>query len=337
MTSDLDDFQRRMRGKNLRGLWETVQGDVYREPLSSFAPHLWRWEDVQPAILEAGELVGVEAAFRRVVQFCHPALEGRTTHTLQLNVQLLKPGEHALAHRHTLAAIRFVLQGRGACCVVEGESFEIGEGDFITTPSWTWHDHVNESGETLIWLDGLDGPLVRALQVGFWEPYAGKKQDVARSEGRSAAELGPIRPSWILSSGTQPPAYHYRWEETAKALGYAGEMPGDPFDGVVLNFVNPLTGGPTVPTFMCAVQLLRGGEATRPHRHTSTTIFHVFRGSGATVIDGMRYEWRAGDSFVVPLWREHRHENKSTEAAILFTMTDKPVMDALGLYREQPG
>jgi len=331
----LGPFQERMREKNLRGLWETVHGDVYREPLSSFEPYIWKWDDVRSAILEAGDLIGVEAAFRRVVQLCHPALEGRTTHTLQLNVQLLKPGEHALAHRHTLAAIRFVLRGRGARCVVEGEAFEIGEGDFITTPSWTWHDHVNESDQTLMWLDGLDGPLVRALQVGFWEPYEGKKQNITRSDGRSAAELSPVRPSWVLPSGKQPPAYHYRWEETEEALGYAGEMPGDPFDGVVLNFVDPLTGGPTMPTCMCAVQMLRRGEATKPHRHTSSGIFHVFRGSGATVIDGKRYEWRQGDSFVVPLWREHHHENTSAEHAILFTMTDKPVMDALGLYREE--
>jgi len=331
----LEEFQRGMREKNLRGLWEAVQGDAYREPLSSFEPHLWKWDDVRDAILEAGELVGVEAAFRRVVQLCHPALEGRTTHTLQLNIQLLKPGEHALAHRHTLAAIRFVLQGRGARCVVEGEAFEIAEGDFITTPSWTWHDHVNESAETLMWLDGLDGPLVRSLQVGFWEPYEGKKQEITRSDGRSVSELSPIRPSWVLANAKQPPAYHYRWEETAKALGYAGEMPGDPFDGVALNFVNPLTGGPTVPTCMCAVQMLRRGETTQSHRHTSSTIFHVFRGSGATVIDGNRYEWQQGDSFVVPLWRSHHHENTSNQEAILFTMTDKPVMDALGLYREQ--
>lgn len=331
----LEAFQEAMREKNLRGLWESVHGDAYREPLSSFEPHLWRWDDVHEAILEAGNLIGIEAAFRRVVQLCHPSLNGRTTHTLQLNVQLLKPGEHALAHRHTLSAIRFVLQGRGARCVVDGEAFEIGEGDFITTPNWAWHDHVNESDQTLMWLDGLDGPLVRALEVGFWEPYAGKKQPISRSEGRSVAELSPIRPSWVRENPSRPPAYHYRWEDTEKALSYAGEMPGDPYDGIVLNYVNPLSGGSTVPTFMCGVQMLRRGETTKAHRHTSSTILHVYRGKGATVIDGKRFEWQQGDSFVVPLWRPHYHENQSGQDAILFSMTDKPAMEALGLYREE--
>ncbi len=331
----LKEFSEKMKTKNLRGLWESVQGDAYREPLSSFEPYVWKWEDVHGAIREAGDLIPLESAFRRVVQLCHPSLKGRTTHTLQLNIQLLKPKEHALAHRHTLAAIRFVIQGGGARCVVAGESFEIGEGDFITTPNWTWHDHVNNSNETLMWLDGLDGPLARFLEVGFWEPYKGKRQPITRSEGHSHSELSPVRPSWVRPSSCQPPPYHYPWQETEKALKYAGEMPGDPFDGVLLHYVNPLTGGPTVPTFMCGVQMLRRGETTKAHRHTSSTICHVFRGRGSTVIDGRRYEWETGDSFVVPLWRFHHHENKSDKEAILFFMTDKPVMDALGFYREE--
>lgn len=147
----------------------------------------------------------IESAFRRVVQLCHPSLKGTTTRTLQLNIQLLKPKEHALAHRHTLAAIRFVVRGRGAHCVVEGESFEIGEGDFITTPNWTWHDHFNDSNETLMWLDGLDGPLARFLEVGFREPHKDKKQPITRSEGHSLYELSPTRPNWIRSDSIQPP------------------------------------------------------------------------------------------------------------------------------------
>ena len=91
---------------------------------------------------------------------------------------------------------------------------------------------------------------------------------IRRSDGRSTSELSPIRPSWVLPNAQQPPAYHYRWQETEKALSYAGEMPGDPFDGVVLNFVNPLTGSATVPTCMCGVQMLRRGEITKSHRHT---------------------------------------------------------------------
>ena len=55
--------------------------------------------------------------------------------------------------------------------------------------------------------------------------------------------------------------------------------------------------------------------------------------ASATVGD-KRYEWEQGDSFVVPLWNFHRHENTSKDPAIFFVMYDKPLMDAIGHYRE---
>ena len=114
-----------------------------------------------------------------------------------------------------------------------------------------------------------------------------------------------------------------------------GEGPGDPFDGILLRFVNPLTGGPTLPTLSCEMQMLRPGEKTKAHRHTSTAIYHVFEGKGFTVIGDTRYDWETGDTFVVPLWRWHHHGSSSRESAVLFVMNDRPVMDALGFYREE--
>lgn len=333
--ADLEQFNEELRKKNLRGYWQNVQGDVYREPIPSFEPYLWKWSDVEEAINKAGEAVSLESSFRRVIQFCNPSLGGATTHTLVLNLQMLKPGEQALAHRHTAGAIRFVIKGRGAHVVVEGESFEIGEGDFLTTPNWTWHDHLNDSDQTLLWLDGLDSPLVRLLQTDFHEPYKNKKQPVSKPANSSLYQLTPIRPNWVRPDSIQPPGYRYRWEETEKVLKNVGEHPGDPFEGILLEYVNPLTGGPTLPTMSCQIQMLRPGEKTKCHRHTSSAIYHVFRGRGATIIDDIRYEWGPGDSMVVPLWRFHYHENYSDKEAILFVMTDKPVMDALGFYREE--
>ncbi len=36
----LKEFNEKMKTKNLRGLWESVQGTAYREPLSSFEPYV---------------------------------------------------------------------------------------------------------------------------------------------------------------------------------------------------------------------------------------------------------------------------------------------------------
>ena len=329
----LEEFTEELRKKNLKGYWDSRE--EVQEPVSSFKPYLWKWGDVYDAINKAGEVVGLQSTPRRVIQLCNPSLNGTATHTLVLNIQMLKPREHALAHRHTNGAIRFIIKGKGAQCVVEGESFEIEEGDLLTTPNWTWHDHFNESDQTVYWLDGLDAPLVRLLQIGFRELHEGGNQLITRPEGSSLCELSPIRPNWVRTDSIQPPAYSYRWEDTQRVLKSVAERPGDPYDGILLQYVNPLTGGSTLPTLSCAIQMLRPGEKTKSHRHTSSAIYHVFRGRGVTLVDDSRYAWETGDSFVVPLWRFHRHENVSDKEAILFVMTDKPVMDALGFYREQ--
>jgi gentisate 1,2-dioxygenase len=81
--------------------------------------------------------------------------------------------------------------------------------------------------------------------------------------------------------------------------------------------------------------MLRPGEKTKSHRHTSTTLYTCSAAKGATVIGDNRYEWGEGDCFVLPFWRFHRHESLSDQGAILFVMADKPVMDQLGFYREE--
>jgi gentisate 1,2-dioxygenase len=113
----------------------------------------------------------------------------------------------------------------------------------------------------------------------------------------------------------------------------------DPYEGYFIEYKNPLTGGSTLPTLSCGVQLLRPGQRTKSHRHTATVLYHAFRGSGTTVINGQPFHWDRGDSFVVPLWHWHEHANRATgEEAILFSMTDAPVLKPFGLYREQgPG
>lgn len=332
----LSEFTERLKKKNLGGFWEIFEGEAYKEPSSVLQPCLWKWDHVYSGVVEAGETIDVDSNSRRAIRLLNPSSPRRTTtNTLALAVQLVKPGEHAPAHRHTQAAIRFIIQGKNSHCVVNGESFPIGRGDFVTTPTWIWHDHVNDSEEDLLFLDCLDNPLVRLLEIGFHEPYEGGEQRISRAEGSSLCELSPIRPNWVRSESLQPPPYCYSWQNAETILKYSGEQPGDPYEGVLLEYVNPLTGGPTLPTLGCALQMLRRREKTKSHRHTSSSIYHVFQGKGVTVIDDVRYEWESGDFFVIPPWRLHHHENKSDEEAILFTATDKPAMRALGYYREE--
>lgn len=322
--------------RSLQGYWTLERGSHGSGPQPGFRPYLWKWGDMATALEHAGDLIPPEESFRRFIGYVHPETKTGASHTVLLGAQLVKPGERPPAHRHTMAAIRFVVQGGGAFTIVDGEEFAMDPGDLITTPSRTWHDHHNPSDQPIVWLDGADGPLMRLLRVGDGDPYPTPFQEVMRSQGMSTAETGAVRPNWVTRRETQPRPHRYPWAETRHVLELMAEEPGDLYDGILVRYLDPLTGGPTLPTLSCEMQMLRPGEKTQGHRHTSSVIYHAFRGRGRSVIADEIFEWETGDTFVVPLWCAHHHENASAESAYLFSISDRPIMDQLGLYREEP-
>ena len=174
-------------------------------------------------------------------------------------------------------------------------------GDLVLTPSWTWHDHNNEGDEPMIWLDGLDVPLVRYLRANFYEAYPEDQQPivgVAESERKFAS--GSLRPAWEDTSVPYSPLWHYKWDKTYEALQRLAEVDASPFDDVAMEFSDPVTGGPVLRTMTCWVQMIRPGICTRAHRQTSCAVYQVYKGEGYSVIDGQRFDWREGDFFVVP-------------------------------------
>lgn len=331
---NLEEFNHELAALNLLGFWNAGNRSETYEPKASYEPCIWRWKNVYASLVKAGELLTLEQTARRFIGF-HTPNKFRTTHTLAMGVQLVNPGEVAEAHRHTMGAIRFVLKGGGAQTTVNGEAFPMEKGDLVTTPNRTWHDHHNGSAEPIIWIDGTDLPMVKFFEISFGDTYPTKQQEITKPRDYAIHELGPARPKWISVDSVQPPPYRYRWGDTEKALIALGEQPGDLFDGIILKYINPLTGGPTLPTLSCEIQMLRPGERTKSHRHTSSAIYHAFRGKGVTVIDDLIYGWEEGDSFTIPQWRWHRHANNSSHPAILFAMNDKPVLDMAGFYREE--
>jgi gentisate 1,2-dioxygenase len=330
-------LDRDMAGKNLSGYWRLGMEGLPQQPMTSVEPCLWKWPDVYGSLLRAGELISLENSERRVVRLVNPGLNQQlafATHTIQISFQYVKPGENARAHRHTPAALRFVVQGSGAYTTVNGQQCTMDPGDLILTPKLTWHDHSNESKEPIVWLDGLDFPLVTALHQVMQERYPERRQPIEKSSEEAIDQLGAARRHNLPLADF----FHYKWRDTEPALhGLARSLSvRDRFDGYLLEYRNPLTGGPTMTTIQCALQLLPPGDKTESHRHTSTTIYHAFRGRGATQIGERVFEWEQGDSFVVPLWHDHRHWNRSAaEEAILFSMSDAPALKALDLYREE--
>jgi gentisate 1,2-dioxygenase len=168
-TPEREAFYQRIDAQHLTPLWDVLGDLVIPQPKTPCVPALWRFDDVRPHILEAGRLISAKEAERRVLVLENPGLRGESciTRTLYCGLQLILPGEVAPSHRHTQTALRFVVDGEGAYTAVDGERTTMHPGDFIITPSGSWHDHGNLGDQPVIWMDGLDIPLIRQLDAGF--------------------------------------------------------------------------------------------------------------------------------------------------------------------------
>src|SRR5579863_4449912 len=181
-TPEFAAYYGRLSQKNIAPLWEVLKNLVTIEPVSPAVAAHWPYQEVRPLLFEAGRLISAEEAERRVLVLENPGLRSLSsiTHSLYAGIQLVLPGEVAPQHRHSQAALRFILEGKGATTTVEGERFEMYPGDLILTPSWQWHDHQNETTEPIVWLDGLDIALVALLDAGFSQHSNRKEQEVTR-------------------------------------------------------------------------------------------------------------------------------------------------------------
>ena len=319
-------------------LWAVLSQAMTAEPRVASVPYIWRWKDVRPRVLRSGELVTAEEAERRVLMLLNPAFPERSaiTATLYAGIQLVLPGEVARTHHHTPNAIRFIVEGNGYT-TVDGEKTAMEKGDFVTTPIWAWHQHGNESEGPIMWLDGLDMPLVLNLDAMFYEEYPDEIQPVSKPADDSAHRWGQnMRPMWQQppADGIYSPVLNYRWRDTRAALHALRGDSASPFDGVILEYLNPTNGRPVLPTMSAYLQLLRSGEHTQAHRHVASTCYHVAEGGGYSIIAGERFDWEEGDTFVVPAWAWHEHASEQGEA-VLFSFSDRPVLRAFGLEREQ--
>jgi gentisate 1,2-dioxygenase len=333
---------RDMDPHHLTPLWEVLHALVPPRPATPCVPAFWKYDEVRPFLMRAGEAITAEEAVRRVLILENPALRGQSaiTQSLYAGLQLILPGEVAPSHRHTQSALRFIVEGSGAYTAVDGERTTMHPGDFIITPSWTWHDHGHEADQPVVWLDGLDIPMVRFFDAGFAQNDAGKSQQVTRAEGSSFARWGhnmaPVRGD--AAHGQTSPIFSYPYERSREALErLERSAPVDAWDGVKLRYVNPLTGGWTMPTIGTFLQKLPAGFQGRGWRQTDGAVYSVVEGTGeVTISDGERqerYSFGPRDHFVVPSW--HTARLSSAQGCVLFSFSDRPVHQALGIHNEE--
>jgi gentisate 1,2-dioxygenase len=318
-------------------------------------PYLWRWNEFSPYLHRISEIARkadvspIEFADRQSILLLNPGLNGRLqiTNTIRCAISIYNPGDVAPVHLHSPNASRTILSEKGGYTVVEGERVTATRGDLILTPNGTWHDHGNDSNEPVIWIDMLDWPLIEFLDVAWVDhdmPGAqgnARVQAVTKTEGRSRRLYGHggIKPAFVdhqLGVGGSPaPLIHYRGADVLEMLHSLRNEGGDPYEGIKVDFVNPVTGAPVFTTLNYSAQLLRPGEETELKRETAGTFYVVIEGQGVTEVGGKRLEWGKNDIFVVPnfLWRRLRNTGKSD--AVIYSVSDAALMRNIGHYYAQ--
>ncbi|WP_420144135.1 cupin domain-containing protein [Sphingobium sp.] len=332
LADELSQFNVRIAQQGDRPLFTT-------SPQPSMVPLQWRAPDIARLLEKIGHQVKLESGGqRRTLRLTNPGLDYGTTPTFWCSIQYILPGEIASCHRHSPTALRFIMSGAGARTTVDGERYEMNEGDLVLTPSMTWHDHEHLGDAPMVWLDVLDISLVRALDATFFEGSAQDLQPLAAEPQRGALQYGsglmqPFRHAHVAPSTPVPV---YEWGHAIQVLQSAEALTPDPYFDTAFEYQNPLNGGPALSTIGTALQRLRPGMQGRPHRNTGSTVLYVVRGNGTLQTETDMFEWSAGDFMAIPSWCLHHISNRSSsDDAVLFHVNDRPALSKLGLYREE--
>ena len=332
------EYSQALDALSISPVWTALKFLLPYERTTAVVPHRWRWAEVRPLLLEASKLVPIEGATRRSLVLENPGLKGSyaITSTLYAGLQIILPGESAPSHHHTAGALRIIVEGKGAYTTVDKVKCVMERGDMVITPPMRWHEHGHEETEPVIWLDGLDIPLVRSFDASWASrPQPAHPPDMNTDSSQdefTAAGLVPRRSRYNV------PGYPIlRWPWSAVRQGLAAMASGTPASKpAILRYVNPTTGAPALPTLGCEAQWLRPGEATPVERCTSSAVFHVIEGRGETRIGDTSISWEQGDTFVLPPWHWFEHRNPAARTvACLFQFNDEPALRALGLWREE--
>jgi gentisate 1,2-dioxygenase len=335
--AEWQEYYGRLGTRNAAPLWEVLAGIVPRQPRPICLPAIWRYDEMRPLLMEAGRRITAREAERRVLILENPGIRGQSgiTQSLYGGLQLVLPGEIAPTHRHVASALRFVIESDGGYTAVNGERTTMHPGDFILTPSWTWHDHGNPGKAPVIWLDGLDIPTVNHFETSFFEHHPQETQPGERPDGDSLMRFGGNMVPVEYQAGNPPaPLFTYPYARSRETLERVyRNSPIHPCHGVKMQFVNPVSGGYTMPTIGAFLQLLPAGFRGLPYRATDGTVYCAVEGQGRSRVGDATFDWKEHDIFVVPSWYPVSHE--SGGEAVLFSFSDRPVQKTLGLWREE--
>ena len=332
------DYLQALTAQNTLPLWPSLRALLPRgRPSHLTQPVHWRYRDIRPQLLRAGELTPIEKAERRVLVLANPGhgLENmKATATIYIGMQLILPGETAPNHRHTPSAVRFVVEGEGGFTVVNGEKLPMHKGDLILTPPGLWHEHGHEGTGPVIWLDALDLPLVYGIEASY--AVEGPSQQVDKPLGLGSGQFGTggVLPYHSLDAQrTAYPMLRFPWAEVKRALGQLASV--TPASEVVqLAYVNPETGRECLPTLGFSAILLRRGEEVRLPKRSASAVMHVIEGAATVAVDDAVHSVEETDTLAVPTHAMVTLANRSSQSeAYLFVIDDAPLQRKMGIYQ----
>jgi gentisate 1,2-dioxygenase len=326
-----EEVRKAWHAAHVRPLWESVVAHKARD--AGPKPHLWKWSLLRGFVDDAIKVASPASIERRVLSLVDPESDNPaagTTTNLSTALQVLLPGESARPHRHTMNALRFVIEGNGAYTVVDGKSCLMEEGDLVITPGWTWHEHIHKGSGPIVWMDALDAPLHRYLGTDMFEP--GPTHDMPDLADDAAFAAPNIVPETDGAERPYSPVFRYPWAHAAAAVQVAPKGK----DGARrVRYVNPLTGGSAMPLMDCYLAQFDRTE-TIPYRTTSNSVCLVVEGNGTSRVGEATVEWGPKDIFSLPHgnWITHR---AASERATLFQVTDRDTLKRLALLKEEYG
>jgi len=342
-TATLDElpntYRRGLVEKNLVALWPLMRSALpHNKPDRRTQPVVWRYRDIRPDLLKAGELAPIEKAERRVLALANPGLgleNVQATPSIFIGLQMILPRETAPNHRHSPSAVRMVIEGEGGFTVVQGEKCPMEKGDLILTPSGLWHQHSHEGTGPVIWLDALDLPIVRALEASYaieGEPQVVRNEPDSSQSRYRRAGLVPYRS--LDARRARYPLLRYPWKEVREALVALGEVTPKG-ELVQLAYVNPETGGECMPVLGFSAIMLRPGETIAVQRRSASAVLHVIDGDGEAEVDGITLGFSNSDTLAIPTHAKVLLANRKTKSpAYLFQIDDAPLQRKCGFYEE---
>jgi gentisate 1,2-dioxygenase len=331
------DYYAGLQRQNLMPLWPSLRAALpYGKPSQNSVPAIWRYKNLRPELIRAGELTPIEKAERRVLVLCNPGLgleQLKATPSIYIGLQLILPGETAPNHRHSPSAVRFVVEGRGGFTVVRGEKLPMERGDLILTPPGLWHQHGHEGDEPVVWLDALDLPLVYGLEASYCTE--GAPQVFGDHEHPNAIHYraGGLLPYSALDRPAEPyPKLRYPWAQVRATLIDLARV-AQSEERVHLAYTNPETGRECMPTLGFSALMLRPGETVTIPRRSASAVFHVVEGAGTAITGGVEHAFEEADTVAVPTHAVVRLVNASArEPAFLFMVDDAPLQRKLGFF-----